>query len=167
MKIWLVSPVILALAACSGAEDSVRPTDVEEVAATGSYTAENPATTESCFHESDRAAQLLDGQALLERGPAAIVHISYNFEGRQANYVLPIMQMDQALRDRTEAASAAFFRATGAVFDITTDAVIYDRERDGSFCTVTNVEEIIRPFVSEADAIAELFVPAETPAADE
>ena len=65
-----------------------------------------------------------------------------------------LMEMDEALVARTEAASASFFRAAGNVFDITTDAVIYDRERDGSFCTVTNVAEITGPLASEADAIA-------------
>ena len=154
MKIWLVSPVVLALAACSGAEESVRPTEIEDVVASGPYTAEAPATTTACFHETDRASQLLDGQALLERGPAAIVYVSYNLDGRQANYAFTLMEMDEALVARTEAASASFFRAAGNVFDITTDAVIYDRERDGSFCTVTNIAEITGPLASEADAIA-------------
>ena len=66
---------------------------------------------------------------------------------------------------RTDAASANFFRAAGNVFDITTDAVIYDRERDGSFCTVTNVAEIARPLVSEADAVAEALATASEPSA--
>lgn len=140
MKALLAIPVLALLAACSQPE------------AAPIYDADHLASSAACF-AADRAALLEPGQTLIERGPDGAVRIATALEGERTNYEFFVGQMDEAPRQTLDAAAADFFRAAGEQHDVTTDAVIYHRATDGTFCAVVKDEATGRALVAAAEAI--------------
>lgn len=117
------------------------------------FGADNLATSQACFAESP-ASLLEPGQTLLERGPDGRVRISGRVEGRAVNFEFSIAQMPDASRQALDAAAADFFQAAGAVYDVTSDIVIYHRATDGTLCTVTGDRAIGRTLLASVHSLA-------------
>ncbi|WP_417484350.1 hypothetical protein [Maricaulis salignorans] len=121
--------------------------------AVAAFDADHLATSQACF--SEHPASLLEpGQTLLERGPDGIVRISSLVEGRSENLEFSIAQMPNADRQALDAAAADFFQAASAVYDVTSDTVIYHRATDGTLCTVTGDRAIGRTLMASVRSLA-------------
>ncbi|WP_417497335.1 hypothetical protein [Maricaulis sp.] len=140
MKVLLAIPALILLAACSQPE------------AAPVYDADHLASSDACFAD-DRAALLEPGQTLIERGPDGAVRIAHALGGERASYEFFVSQMTDAPRQALDAAAADFYRAAGQQHDVTTDAVIYHRATDGTFCAVVRDEATGRALVDAAAAI--------------
>ena len=150
MKALIALPVLALLAACSSEHGSTINTGFSE---------ENLATSEACFAETP-SVLLEPGQTLLETGPAGVTRVSWSLGDETGDMVVSISGMDEATKSVLDAANAAFYSAAGQQHSHTTDAVIYHRSMDGSFCTVVKDQTTGRALV---DAITHL-PPASQPA---
>ena len=148
MKAWICLPALALLAACSAEHGSTINTGFSE---------DNLATSDACFAETP--SSLLDpGQTLLETGPAGLTRVSWSLGGETGDMAVSIAEIEQTTKTALDAANAAFYSAAGQQHDHSTDAVIYHRTTDGTFCTVIRDEATGRALV---DAIMNL------PAADQ
>ena len=127
----LTAGAVVAACSAPGTDD---PDNPHEAVQTG-FSNDNLAFSEACFAE-DRAGNLVWGQSLVERSPDGIVRVSYALDDRRSDHVFTITALSDDHRQRVDAAAADFIRAAGLAHDPATDAVIYHRETDGSFCTV-------------------------------
>lgn len=137
MKLWSVLPAVALLAACSASDegaDTPAPAGMATPIETG-FDSDNLASSPACFAE-DRSAGLMPGQSLVERSPDGAVRISHALNGEQENFVFLITELTDEERATIDGAAADFIRAAGQSYDVTTDAVIYHRSTDGTFCTV-------------------------------
>jgi len=136
-------PAIL-LAACSQGSP-----DAEQAAV---YSEDNLATSEACFADTP-SALLHAGETLIERGPSGIIRVSHALDGERADYSFQVLAMDEADRSAIDGAAADFFRAAGAQYDPASDAVVYHRSRDGSFCAVVKDAATGRALAEAAAAL--------------
>lgn len=153
MSARFLLPVLTAgavLAACSASETNDPANPHEEVLS--GFSNENLAYSEACFAE-DRSGNLVWGQSLVERTPDGIVRVSYALDDRRGDHVFAITSVTEAQRLQIDAAAADFIRTAGLAHDPATDAVIYHREADGSFCTVVKDVETGRMIRDTAIAI--------------
>lgn len=116
------------------------------------YDADHLASSPACF-APDRAALLEPGQTLLERGPDGAAHIARAHNGERAHFDFFVSDLAEADRAALDAAAADFLRAAGEAHDVTTDAVIYHRASDGTFCTVVTDQATGDALVEAAEAI--------------
>lgn len=136
MMTRLLLPALTAtaiLAACS-APDANGP-DNPHIAVETGFSNDNLAFSDACFAD-DRSGNLVWGQSLVERTPDGIVRVSYALDDRRGDHEFTITSLDDEQRQAVDAAAADFIRTAGLAHDPATDAVIYHRETDGSFCTV-------------------------------
>ena len=126
MKIWIALPALALLAACSSEQGSTINTGFSE---------DNLASSDACFAETP-STLLEPGQTLLETGPAGLTRVSWSLNGETGDVILAVSDLDQTTKTAMDAANADFYRAAGEQHSHTTDAVIYHRSMDGSFCTV-------------------------------
>jgi hypothetical protein len=140
MKALLAIFALPLLAACSQPETAPL------------YDADHLASSAACF-ASDRAALLEPGQTLLERGPDGAVRIAHALGGERGGYEFFVSEMDEPARLSLDAAAAEFFRTAGEHYDVTTDAVIYHRATDGTFCAVVSDQSTGRALVEAAEVI--------------
>lgn len=135
------------LAACSGPETNGAAEDAQEA-----YSEDSLATSEACFADTP-SAHLNPGETLVERGPSGIVRISHALDGERADYEFAIVDLAEAQRQAIDNAAADFFRAAGDQYDAASDAVIYHRSRDGSFCAVVKDEATGRALAETAASV--------------
>lgn len=146
MKTVYCLALALVIAACSA------PQEDGGTAAAGGYDADNLATSQACFADTP-SAHLEPGQTLIERGPSGVVLVSHARGGAPADYAFNIVSLPEAQRQQIDAAAADFFRAAGELYDVTTDAVIYHRSRDGAFCAVVRDDAAGQALVDAAEAV--------------
>ncbi|ABI64331.1 hypothetical protein Mmar10_0035 [Maricaulis maris MCS10] len=139
-----VLPAIAALAACSAPEASTINTGFSE---------DNLASSEACFAETP-STLLEPGQTLLETGPAGITRVSWSLGDQAGDVTLSISGMELPVKTRLDAANAAFYSAAGQQHDHSTDAVIYHRTTDGTFCTVIRDEPTGQALVDAITALS-------------
>ena len=151
----------LAIAACSAPQDTDAPAD-DAGTARGGYSEDNLAASEACFADTP-SALLEPGQTLIERGPSGVVLVSHALGGEAADYEFQISGLADEQRRIIDTAAADFFRTAGDQYDATSDAVIYHRARDGSFCAVVRDETAGRALVDAAETVdaARADAPAE------
>ena len=153
MSARFLLPVLTAgavLAACS-ASGPGGPDNAHEAILSG-FSNDNLAFSEACFAE-DRSSNLVWGQSLVERSPDGIVRVSWALDDRRGDHVFAITSLTEDQRQRIDAAAADFIRTAGLAHDPATDAVIYHRETDGSFCTVVKDVETGRTVRDAAIAL--------------
>ncbi len=149
MKPWIALPALALLAACSSDQGSTINTG---------YSEDNLASSEACFAETP-SALLEPGQTLLETGPAGLTRVSWSLGGETGNMAVSTADMEHPTKTALDAANAAFYSAAGRQHDHSTDAVIYHRTTDGTFCTVVRDEVTGRALV---DAIMNLPAAAQS-----
>ena len=143
MKAWITLPALALLAACSSEQASTVNTGFSE---------DNLATSEACFAETP-SVLLERGQTLLETGPAGLTRVSWSLGDETGDVALSISGMDTVTKTALDAANAAFYGAAGRQHDHSTDAVIYHRTTDGTFCTVVRDEATGRALVNAVTAL--------------
>lgn len=143
MKALLTLPVVALLAACSAQDPSTISTGFSE---------DNLATSQACFAETP-SALLEPGQTLLETGPAGSTRISWSLAGETGDLNFAVTAMDLPAKTILDGANADFYRAAGQQHDHATDAVIYHRTSDGTFCTVIRDEPTGRALVDAVSAL--------------
>lgn len=143
MNAWIALPALALLAACSAENGSTINTGFSE---------DNLATSEACFAETP-STLLEPGQTLLETGPSGLTRVSWSLGDETGDVAVSIAEIEQATKTVLDAANAAFYSSAGRQHDHTTDAVIYHRTTDGTFCTVVRDEATGRALV---DAVTNL-----------
>ncbi|WP_417495377.1 hypothetical protein [Maricaulis sp.] len=143
---------LLAIFALTLTAGCTQPDTVNDVAP--AFGTDNLATSQACFTENP-SSLLEPGQTLLERGPDGIVKISSRVGGRAANLEFSVTQMPDASRQALDAAAADFFQGASAIYDVTSNIVIYHRATDGTLCTVTGDGAIGRTLMATAHSLAD------------
>ncbi len=153
MSARFLLPVLTAgavLAACSASESN-DPANPHEAILSG-FDNYNLAYSQACFAE-DRSGNLVWGQSLVERSPDGIVRVSWALDDQRGEHAFAITSLTEEQRLQIDAAAADFIRTAGLAHDPATDAVIYHRETDGSFCTVVKDVETGRTVRDAAIAL--------------
>lgn len=151
MKTVYAFALTFVIAACSGPQDAESRSG-DEAAADGRYGTDNLAASDACF--ADTPSEHLDaGQTLIERGPSGVILVSHALDGNRADFEFQVSGLADAQRRTIDAAAADFFRTAGDQYDVNSDAVIYHRARDGSFCAVVRDEATGRALVDAAATI--------------
>ncbi|WP_291845579.1 hypothetical protein [Maricaulis sp.] len=151
MKAWIALPALALLAACTAEDGSTINTGFSE---------DNLATSAACFAETP-STLLEPGQTLLETGPAGVTRGSWSLDGETGDLVISIADIDQPTKTALDAANAAFYSAAGQQHSHTTDAVIYHRTTDGTFCTVVKDDATGRALVEAITNLPSATQPAE------
>jgi len=138
-------PAIALLAACSSQDASTINTGFSE---------DNLASSDACFAETP-SSLLEPGQTLLETSPAGMTRISWSLAGETGDLTFTVTGMDQPTKTILDAANAGFYQAAGQQHDHSTDAVIYHRTSDGTFCTVIRDEPTGQALVDAISALHE------------
>lgn len=157
MKYLSILPVVALLAACSdqaGESAVIRPPQIETANESGPFSTDNLARAEACFKPAgERETFLVEGQSLFERGSDGWSRAAFRLNGETGSFDYPALDLPLELRQRLDRAGADFYREAGVLYDPTTDRVIYERTREGRFCTVVKSIEITENLAASMTAL--------------